>query len=177
MGYRTRPLLLVVVVMLFCIIPCCAQVPETGDQAVMVKFSPLTYPPLARQTRIKGDVILDVHLGKDGSVGEITVVQGNPILAQAAIDSVKRSSFECNQCKEAAITVRVVYSFRLEGEWDCGAPSSTAPLPRVAQSQNHVLVVDLWNVNCNPGLKADLPSRARCILFWKCIHPKLQGVE
>ena len=40
------------------------------------------YPPLARSTRIQGAVVLDVGIGKDGSVVEAKLVSGHPLLAR-----------------------------------------------------------------------------------------------
>jgi TonB family protein len=52
------------------------------------------YPPLARSTRIQGHVILDVVIGKDGSVQEVKLVSGHPLLAPAAMDAVKQWKYK-----------------------------------------------------------------------------------
>jgi protein TonB len=44
-------------------------------------FNP-TYPPLARQAGISGDVELKLEIRKDGSVQSATVVSGHPMLTQ-----------------------------------------------------------------------------------------------
>ncbi|MGA2991597.1 MAG: TonB family protein [Candidatus Korobacteraceae bacterium] len=48
------------------------------------------YPPLARQARIQGIVVLLAVIGKDGSVRDLHVKSGSPLLAQAAMDAVKQ---------------------------------------------------------------------------------------
>lgn len=48
------------------------------------------YPPEAGRARIEGTVVLWAVIGKDGSVQEVRVESGLPILAQAAIDAVKQ---------------------------------------------------------------------------------------
>jgi len=48
------------------------------------------YPPLAKQARIQGVVELNAVIGKDGTVGSLSVVKGHPLLVQAAIDAVKQ---------------------------------------------------------------------------------------
>ena len=48
------------------------------------------YPPLARQAKVSGVVILDVVVDSTGNVTDIKVVSGHPLLIQAAIDSVKQ---------------------------------------------------------------------------------------
>jgi protein TonB len=48
------------------------------------------YPPLARQTRIQGTVVLQAVIGKDGTVQNLHVLSGHPMLTQAAMDAVKQ---------------------------------------------------------------------------------------
>jgi protein TonB len=48
------------------------------------------YPPLARQTRVQGTVVLHVIVATDGTLREIQAVSGHPLLIQAAIDDVKQ---------------------------------------------------------------------------------------
>jgi protein TonB len=48
------------------------------------------YPPLARQARIQGTVILQAVIGKDGTIQNLRVVSGHPMLAQAALEAVKQ---------------------------------------------------------------------------------------
>jgi len=47
------------------------------------------YPPEAGRARIEGTVVLLAVIGTDGSVKDVRVESGLPILAQAAIDAVK----------------------------------------------------------------------------------------
>ena len=49
-----------------------------------------TYPPEAGRARIEGTVVLLAVIGKDGSVQDVRVESGLPLLAQAAIDAVKQ---------------------------------------------------------------------------------------
>src|SRR2546429_2867469 len=44
------------------------------------------YPPLARQTRISGTVRLHAIISKDGSIQQLEVISGHPLLQQAALD-------------------------------------------------------------------------------------------
>jgi TonB family protein len=53
-----------------------------------------TYPPLARQTRIQGTVHLEAMIAKDGTVKNLTVVTGHPLLIQAALDAVKQWRYQ-----------------------------------------------------------------------------------
>lgn len=48
------------------------------------------YPPLARQARIQGNVVLHAIIDKDGKVAQLEVVSGHPLLVQSALDAVKQ---------------------------------------------------------------------------------------
>jgi protein TonB len=49
-----------------------------------------TYPPEAGRARIEGTVVLLAVIAKDGTVQDVRVESGLPVLAQAAIDAVKQ---------------------------------------------------------------------------------------
>jgi TonB family protein len=59
------------------------------SQQIVTKVAPV-YPPLARQARIQGQVILRVHISKSGDVENLQLVSGHPMLAPAAIEAVKQ---------------------------------------------------------------------------------------
>jgi len=52
------------------------------------------YPPLARQTRISGTVKLHAIIGKGGSVEQLQVVSGHPLLVQSALDAVRQWRYQ-----------------------------------------------------------------------------------
>ena len=52
------------------------------------------YPPLARQTRVQGVVRLHVILQNDGTVQQIEVVSGHPLLVRAAMDAVRQWCYQ-----------------------------------------------------------------------------------
>ena len=56
---------------------------------LMQKIEP-TYPPLARQARVEGDVVLKAIVSKEGDIKELQLVSGHPMLAPAAIEAVKQ---------------------------------------------------------------------------------------
>jgi protein TonB len=57
------------------------------------KVSP-NYPPLARQARIQGQVVLRAVISKDGTITGLTLVSGHPMLAPAAIEAVKQWKYK-----------------------------------------------------------------------------------
>jgi protein TonB len=49
-----------------------------------------TYPPLARQARIQGQVVLAAVISKNGSIENLRVMSGHPMLTQSALDAVRQ---------------------------------------------------------------------------------------
>jgi protein TonB len=49
-----------------------------------------TYPPLARSARIQGTVVLHAMISKQGTIENLRLLSGHPLLAPAAIDAVRQ---------------------------------------------------------------------------------------
>ncbi|HKW16042.1 MAG TPA: TonB family protein [Terriglobales bacterium] len=56
---------------------------------VLHRVQPM-YPPLARTARVQGSVVLAAVIGKDGTIQNLHVLSGHPLLTQAALDAVKQ---------------------------------------------------------------------------------------
>jgi protein TonB len=61
---------------------------------MLVRKVPPTYPPLARQARIQGTVILQATISKEGSIENLQLISGHPMLAPAAIEAVKQWKYK-----------------------------------------------------------------------------------
>jgi TonB family protein len=70
------------------------RVDENVMSVHLLKRVPPVYPPLARQARIQGTVILKVLINKSGEVANIQLVSGHPMLAPAAIEAVKQWKYD-----------------------------------------------------------------------------------
>jgi TonB family protein len=72
--------------------------PERHDNATvkgviqgrLIHQVPPMYPPEGKLQQLTGSVVLHAQIGKDGNVRFLHVVQGNPLLAKAAMDAVKQ---------------------------------------------------------------------------------------
>jgi protein TonB len=75
------------------------------------------YPPLARQARIQGQVVLHAVISKDGSIENLTLVSGHPMLAPAAIDAVKQWKYKPYLLNGEPVEVdtEVMVNFTLSG--------------------------------------------------------------
>ena len=60
------------------------------QQANLLQKVTPAYPPDAKEARIQGVVHLAVIIGKDGTVQNVEVLSGHPLLVQAAMDAVKQ---------------------------------------------------------------------------------------
>ena len=80
---------------------------------VLNRVNPV-YPPLARQTRISGTVRLHAIIAKDGTVQQLEVMSGHPLLVQAALDAVRQWRYQPTLLNgepvEVDTTVDVIFS-------------------------------------------------------------------
>jgi protein TonB len=68
---------------------------SSGVQSgLLVRKVPPSYPPLARQARIQGTVILQAQISKDGNIENLQLISGHPMLAPAAIEAVKQWKYK-----------------------------------------------------------------------------------
>lgn len=86
----------------------------TADEHVVKKVEPI-YPPLAKTARIQGKVVLEVRIAKDGSVVEVKVKSGHPLLVLSAMQAVKQWQFkpftsDGGEPVEATATIEVPFS-------------------------------------------------------------------
>ncbi len=52
------------------------------------------YPPLAKLARVQGTVRLEAVIASDGTIRDLKVVQGHPLLAKAALEAVSRWRYQ-----------------------------------------------------------------------------------
>jgi TonB family protein len=62
---------------------------DTATRLIMSKVEPI-YPPLARQARVQGSVVMKAVISQTGDVVSVELVSGHPILAPAALDAVRQ---------------------------------------------------------------------------------------
>jgi periplasmic protein TonB len=66
------------------------RVSQGVTQGLLIKRIQPTYPPLARQARIQGTVLLQAEISKTGDIQNLRLISGHPMLAPAAIEAVKQ---------------------------------------------------------------------------------------
>jgi protein TonB len=75
------------------------------QEANLIKKVQPVYPPLARSTRIQGHVILTAIISKDGTIEELKLVSGHPLLAPAAMAAVKQWVYKPTMLNDEPVEV------------------------------------------------------------------------
>ena len=72
-------------------------------------------PEQAQALREQGAVVVDIHIGQDGTVQETKVVSGEPLLADAAMAAVRQWRFHPRLVDgaPAEMQARITLNFRL----------------------------------------------------------------
>jgi protein TonB len=65
-----------------------------GEGAKLIFKPTPDYPPLAKMARIQGTVRLEAIISKDGTIQELKLVSGHPLLVKAAEEAVQRWRYQ-----------------------------------------------------------------------------------
>ena len=132
--------------------PAPLQVPPENVQPLLIRRVAPAYPPLARQARIQGTVVLQIVINKSGEVSDLKLYSGHPMLAPAAIEAVKQWRYrpyeQDGQPVEIQTTVQVNFSMPDGGS--TGVRDMTGePVPNLAPG-GQVHVCDDTSANDGP---------------------------
>jgi len=74
------------------------------------------YPPLAKQARIQGEVVIDAIIDTQGNVVQMQVVSGHPLLIPAAVEALRKWRYQPTYLNEEPVSVQlyVTVRFRLD---------------------------------------------------------------
>src|SRR5580698_5836377 len=70
------------------------RVSQGVSQGLLVRRVQPNYPPLARQARIQGSVLLQAEISKTGDIQNLRLISGHPMLAPSAIEAVKQWKYK-----------------------------------------------------------------------------------
>lgn len=93
-----------------------ARIKQGGDvtAASIITQTRPAYPPLARQARIQGTVVLHAIIDKEGKVAQMEIVSGHPLLVESALEAVKQWRYKPTQLNgepvEVDTTIQVTFS-------------------------------------------------------------------
>ena len=73
------------------------------------------YNPLAKQMKVEGDVVVEVHIGEEGEVSSVSVVNGNALLSANVVKAVKQWKFKplVFEGKKTSGVTNLRFSFKL----------------------------------------------------------------
>jgi serine/threonine-protein kinase len=84
---------------------------ETRPLRVLKRVDPV-YPELARQFRREGEVTVEVRVGTTGRIERAVVVKGSPMLDEAALNAVRKWTFEPALANGVPVSTTATYSFQ-----------------------------------------------------------------
>jgi TonB family protein len=91
-----------------------AVIPSGEAAALLLIKTPPLYPPIARAARVSGTVVLQAVISPTGSVENLRVVSGEPMLQQAALEAVKSWKYKPYLVKgkpvEVETTVNIIFT-------------------------------------------------------------------
>jgi protein TonB len=76
------------------VVPKQIRVGGNVQAAKLINQPKPSYPPLARQARIQGVVRFNAVIGRDGSIQNLTLVSGHPLLVPAATEAVRQWRYQ-----------------------------------------------------------------------------------
>ena len=93
------------------------RVSQGVSQGLLIKKVTPNYPPLARQARIQGTVVLQAEISKEGTIQNLQLISGHAMLAPAAIEAVKQWRYKpyLLNGEPVAVETQVVVNFSLSG--------------------------------------------------------------
>ena len=93
------------------------RVSQGVSNGLLIRKVQPAYPPLARQARIQGQVLLQAQISKDGTIENLQLISGHPMLAPAAIEAVKQWRYKPYMLngEPVAVDTQVVVNFTLSG--------------------------------------------------------------
>ena len=97
--------------------PLRVRVSRGVSAGLLIKKVNPQYPAEARHGHIKGPVVMQVQIDKNGDVEKVSLVSGDPLLAPAAIEAVKQWKYKPYLLNQQAVAVdtQVIVDFTLSG--------------------------------------------------------------
>jgi protein TonB len=93
------------------------RVSQGVSQGLLIHRVQPMYPPLARQARIQGTVVLQAEISKDGTIENLRLISGHPMLAPSAIEAVKQWRYKPYflNGEPVAVETQITVNFTLAG--------------------------------------------------------------
>jgi protein TonB len=90
------------------------SLPESAAWGLLAQLVEPVYPDAAKASGQKGNVVLQVLIGRDGAVQDAKFLQGSLVFARAAIDAVKQWRFKPYSMNGRAVSVQSVITLNFK---------------------------------------------------------------
>lgn len=99
------------------VVPQRVRISQGVTKGMLVHQVQPPYPTLAKAARIQGNVVLQAIISKDGSIQDLQLVSGHPMLVQAAIGAVRQWRYRPYLLNEQPVEVETTITviFQLQG--------------------------------------------------------------
>jgi TonB family protein len=93
------------------------RLPQEVAQSLLITKVLPDYPPLARQARVQGTVVLAADISKNGSVEDLRAISGHPMLIPAAVNAVRKFKYKPYVVNgdPVPVSTQVLVTFTLTG--------------------------------------------------------------
>ena len=108
------------------------------SHAVLLELASPAYPLAAQGARISADVKIRLAIRQDDSIAAVEVINGYTVLAPEALESARKSDFQCMHCDAAAATDLPTFSFEVRD--DMGSDANWSGPPVVTHEQDRIVV-------------------------------------
>ena len=164
---------LVLPIVIPCLLALAAAQANLGQVRLVTLANPV-YPPLARQARITGIVVVKVTVDQN-RITQAVILSGHPILQEAALTSAQQSLFDCSRCDES-IAYLLRYVFKESGGSDCCDGLAVAPTVQQGpqstdtegQEQTEITITAEPTCICDPAATITKERSIKCLFLWKC---------
>lgn len=94
--------------------PTRVRVSAGVTQGMVIRKVQPTYPAIAKTARVQGQVVLQAAISKEGTIENLRVISGPPLLIQSALEAVKQWRYRPyilnGEPVEVDTTVTVIFS-------------------------------------------------------------------
>jgi protein TonB len=66
------------------------QIGGNAQESKLIRRVEPVYPEMAKQARVQGKVTLRIAVDEEGNVSDVSVIEGHPLLNDAAINAVRQ---------------------------------------------------------------------------------------
>jgi TonB family protein len=144
--------------------PSSTHVGANAAAAQLIHQVAPAYPPLAKTAHISGTVVLDALIAKDGTIEQLQVVSGPPLLLKSAMDAVQQWEYRPTLVNGDPVrvdtTISVVYTLGEKNPNNAGGSGSPSAAPGSSTDLPPTPTVDLSQDPQKDAAASQTPANA-----------------